>query len=66
MPHVVNVNSESDEEVDNLPVPIYPAQQNVTTNLSPFATYPYRYFVVMKGRKVGIFYDTWCVPSKQN
>lgn len=60
---IVDVDSDSDEDVDNLrlPTPIHPTGQNATPNLPLFATRPYRYFVVTKGRKVGVFYDTWCV-----
>jgi hypothetical protein len=72
---VVNVDSDDDGEVDhhpnrvnhrapeanNLPDPIYPRAQGQNVILPAFALRPFRYYVVTKGKKVGVFYGTWYV-----
>lgn len=55
-------DSESDDE-DTSPVAIYPVREGQTAHTpgNTAAIANARYYVITKGKKIGVFFDTWCV-----
>ena len=56
----VSTSVDSDDDGDNVPYLVYPLRSGGSVQGLPFeAKHPRGYFVVTKGKKIGVFYDVW-------
>ena len=56
----ISTSVDSDDNGDNVPYLVYPLHSGESIQGLPFeAKHPRGYFVVTKGKKIGVFYDVW-------
>lgn len=65
---IVNVSDNDSDDEDLSPVAIYPLRDSQTSSNICRESMPAnaKYYVITKGKKIGVFFDTWCVILSVN
>ena len=65
---IVDVSDNESDDEDLSPIAIYPLRGGQTSSNICRASMPAnaKYYVITKGKKIGVFFDTWCVILSVN